>query len=118
MCLYVLANPAIRGEMGVKLNLKGFSGCPRAGVSPGLTVRVIGTAIWGSAVLLSQPGKSKAVRCRWIVADDIRDNFELLGMLIDAGIRRLTNAFFNLIRRVHPLHLGSTSCLHRSHQAL
>ena len=97
--------------MGVKLNLKGFSGCPRAGVPPGLEIRVIETAIWSSAVLLSQPGKSKAVRRRWIVADDIWGNLELLRMLIDAGIRRLTNAFFNLIRRVHPLHLGSTSYL-------
>ena len=101
--------------MGVKLNLKEFLA---ALVPPGLKARVIGTAIWSSAVLLSQPGKSKAARCRWIVADDIRGNLELLWMLIDAGIRRLTNAFSNLIRRVHPLHLGSTSYLHRSHQAL
>jgi hypothetical protein len=79
VCLYVLANPVMRGEMGVKLNLKGFSGCPRAGVPRDLTVRVIGTAIWSSAVLLSQAGKSKAARCRWIVADDIRAVSSCLG---------------------------------------
>ena len=56
-------------------------------------------------------GQEQSGQSRWIVADDIRGNLELLRMLIDAGIRRLTNAFFNLIRRVHPLHLGSTSCL-------
>ena len=38
---------------------------------------MIVTAIWSSAVLLSQPGKSKALRRRWIVADD-RGNLELL----------------------------------------
>ena len=48
---------------------------------------MIGAAIWSSAVLVSQPRKSKAVRRRWIVADDIRDNLELVRMLIDAGIR-------------------------------
>jgi hypothetical protein len=50
------------------------------------------------AVLVSQPRKSKAVRRRWIVADDIRGNLELVRMLIDAGIRPLTNAFRSLIR--------------------
>ena len=65
--------------MGVNLNLKSIFGCPRAGVLPGPKVRVIGTAIWSSAVLVSQRRKSKAVRRRWIVADDIRGNLELLG---------------------------------------
>ena len=69
-------------------------------------VRVIGTAIWSSAVLLSQPGKSKAVRRRWFVADRILGNLELLRMLIDAGIRPKTNAFLELIRRVHPVYPG------------
>jgi hypothetical protein len=54
--------------------------------------RVYRQAIWSSAVLISQPGKSKAVRRRWTVADDICGNLELLRMLIDAGIRPLTNA--------------------------
>jgi hypothetical protein len=94
---------------GCQIKFERIFGRPCAAVSPGFRVRVIGTAIWSSAVLLSQPGKSKAVRRRWIVADDIRANLEQLRMLIDAGIRRLTNAFFNLIRRVHALHLGSTS---------
>ena len=79
---------------------------------------MIEAAIWSSAVLLSQPDKCKAVRRRWIVADDIRGNLELLRMLIDAGIRPFTNAFLNLSRRVHPVYLGSASCLHRSHQEI
>jgi hypothetical protein len=58
--------------------------------------------MWSSAVLVSQPRKSKAVKRRWIVADDIRGNLELVRMLIDAGIRPFTNAFRSLIRRVHP----------------
>jgi len=45
-------------------------------------------------------------------------NLELLRMLIDAGIRPFTNAFLNLSRRVHPVYLGSASCLHRSQQEI
>jgi len=64
----VPANPARRGEMGVKLNLKVFFGYRRTGVPPGLKIRVIGTVVWSSAVssavLLSQPGKGKAVTGR------------------------------------------------------
>ena len=50
--------------MGVKLNLKVFFGYRRTGVPPGLKIRVIGTVVWSSAVLLSQPGKGKAVTGR------------------------------------------------------
>ena len=73
--------------MGVKLNLKEFLAARAPVCQPGLKVRVIGTAIWSSAVLPSQPGQRKAVRRRRIVADDIRGNLELLRMLIDTGIR-------------------------------
>jgi hypothetical protein len=45
--------------MGVKLNLKEFLAAHAPVCQPGLKVRVIGTAIWSSAVLLSQPAKSK-----------------------------------------------------------
>ena len=80
--------------MGVKLNLKSVFTLPsRTGVPPDLKVRVIGTALWSSAILVSKPRKSKAVRRRWIVADDIRGNVELVRMLIDLGIRPLANAF-------------------------
>jgi len=43
--------------MGVKLDLKEFLGALAPVYQPGLKVRVIG--IWSSAVLLSQPAKSK-----------------------------------------------------------
>jgi hypothetical protein len=77
---------------GRQTKFEKFFCCPRAVVPPGLKVRVIGMAIWSSAVLVSQPRKTRAVRRRWIVADDIRGNLELVRMLIDAGIRPLTNA--------------------------
>ena len=74
--------------MGVKLNLKSIFALPSsAGVPPELKVRVIGTAIRSSAILVSKQRKSKAVRRKWIVADDIRGSLELVRMLIDAGIR-------------------------------
>jgi hypothetical protein len=84
--------------MGVKLNLKEFLAALAPVYQPGFEHRLIQMLIEFSSPL-SQPGKSKAVRRGWIVEDDIRSNLELLRMLIDAGIRRLTNAFFNLIRR-------------------
>src|SRR5271166_912184 len=104
--------PLCAGQSGQKvpngrqIKFERFLGYPCASVPPGLKGSSDWTAISSSAVLLSQPGKSKAVRRRWIVADDSQANLELLRMLIDAGIRRLTNALVNLIRRVPPLHLG------------
>ena len=116
MCLYVPANLARRCGMGVKLNLKEFLLPLRQ-----CTARPQGSSDCDGYMEFSFCFRSRARAKR----SDVGGLSRMIGaissclvMLIDAGIRRLTHAFFNVIRGVHPLHLGSRSCLHPSHQAV
>src|SRR5262249_60316452 len=78
--LYVLANLARRCRMGVKLNLMESLAALAAVYPLGLEHRLM-QMLSEFSNPLSQPSKSKVVRCRWIVADDIRDNLKLLESL-------------------------------------
>ena len=50
--------------------------------------------------MLCKPAKSQAVGRRWIVADDIRVNLELLRMLIRFPAESVLQAFHNGFQRI------------------
>src|SRR5215469_16711772 len=84
--------------MVVKLNLKESLAALAAVYQPGLKHRLM-QMLSEFSNPLSQPSKSEVVRRRWIVADDIRDNLELLRMLIRFPTEPLLEAFHNVFQR-------------------
>jgi len=85
--------------MGVKLNLKEFLAALAAVYQPGLEHRLM-QMLSEFSNPLSQPSKSKVVRRRWIVADDIRVNLEVLRMLIRFPAESVLQAFHNVFQRI------------------